>query len=104
MIGKKLRCMATITLAMNMALVTPGGLWADGSKSSKGNDNGGYRTTTPIKHLVVIFQENVSFDHYFATYPAATNPKHETKFTAKDDTPGVNGLSDTLLDQNNNSL
>src|SRR3954463_5381120 len=29
-------------------------------------------TTTPITHLVVIFQENVSFDHYFATYPTAT--------------------------------
>ena len=29
-------------------------------------------TTTPIKHLVVIFQENVSFDHYFGTYPNAT--------------------------------
>ena len=26
------------------------------------------RTKTPIKHLVVIFQENVSFDHYFGTY------------------------------------
>ncbi|MDQ6665428.1 MAG: hypothetical protein M3Z23_13670 [Acidobacteriota bacterium] len=24
-------------------------------------------TATPIKHLVVIFQENVSFDYYFAT-------------------------------------
>lgn len=23
------------------------------------------KTTTPIKHLVVIFQENVSFDHYY---------------------------------------
>ena len=23
------------------------------------------RTATPIKHVVVIFQENVSFDHYF---------------------------------------
>ena len=31
-------------------------------------------TTTPIKHLVVIFQENVSFDHYFATYPKAREP------------------------------
>ncbi len=30
-------------------------------------------TTTPIKHLIVIFQENVSFDHYFATYPKADN-------------------------------
>jgi len=26
-------------------------------------------TATPIHHLVVIFQENVSFDHYFGTYP-----------------------------------
>ena len=31
-------------------------------------------TATPIKHLVVIYQENVSFDHYFATYPQAANP------------------------------
>src|SRR5215470_5301184 len=34
-------------------------------------------TTTPIEHLVVIFQENVSFDHYFATYPVALNPAGE---------------------------
>jgi len=26
-------------------------------------------TATPIKHLVVIFDENISFDHYFGTYP-----------------------------------
>ena len=31
------------------------------------------RTATPIKHLVVIFDENVSFDHYFGTYPFAAN-------------------------------
>ena len=31
-------------------------------------------TATPIKHLVVIFQENVSFDHYFGTYPVAAEP------------------------------
>ena len=30
-------------------------------------------THTPIKHLVIIFQENVSFDHYFGTYPFAAN-------------------------------
>ena len=36
---------------------------------------------TPITHLVVIFQENVSFDHYFATYPNATNPQGEPPFT-----------------------
>ena len=44
-------------------------------------------TATPIKHLVVIFQENVSFDHYFATYPKAANPDGEPAFTAAADTP-----------------
>jgi len=28
-------------------------------------------TKTPIRHVVVIFQENVAFDHYFGTYPNA---------------------------------
>ncbi|EFV13880.1 phospholipase C [Segniliparus rugosus] len=35
-------------------------------------------TATPIKHLVVIFPENISFDHYFATYPHAANIDGET--------------------------
>jgi phospholipase C len=46
----------------------------------------GASTTTPIKHLVVIFQENVSFDHYFGTYPVAANTDG-TKFTADKHTP-----------------
>ena len=33
----------------------------------------GMKRSQRIKHLVVIIQENVSFDHYFATYPHATN-------------------------------
>src|SRR5579875_1422972 len=41
------------------------------------------QTATPIKHLVVIYGENVSFDHYFGTYPNATNPAGEPAFTAK---------------------
>jgi phospholipase C len=43
-------------------------------------------TTTPIKHVVVIFDENVSFDHYFGTYPYAANTDG-TPFTAAADTP-----------------
>ena len=39
------------------------------------------KTTTPIKHLVVLFDENISFDHYFGTYPNATNT-NGTPFTA----------------------
>jgi phospholipase C len=61
-------------------------------------------TATPIKHLVVIFQENVSFDHYFATYPHATNPSGEPKFVAAAGTPAVNGLSGALLTNNPNAL
>jgi phospholipase C len=60
-------------------------------------------TTTPIKHVVVIFQENVSFDHYFATYPFATNPGAEPAFHARPGTPRVNGLNSTLLHFNLNS-
>ena len=60
-------------------------------------------TTTPIKHLVVIFQENVSFDHYFGTYPNAQNPVGEPAFHALSNTPTVNGLSEALLTNNPNS-
>ncbi|TDN62592.1 alkaline phosphatase family protein [Paraburkholderia sp. BL10I2N1] len=60
------------------------------------------RTATPIKHLVVIYGENVSFDHYFATYPHATNPPGEPAFNAMAGTPEVNGLSGALLTQNPN--
>ena len=49
-------------------------------------------TATPIKHLVVIFDENVSFDHYFATYPYAANPAGEPQFHAAHETPHVNNL------------
>jgi phospholipase C len=49
-------------------------------------------TATPIKHLVVIFGENVSFDHYFGTYPTALNKSGETPFTAAAGTPMVNDL------------
>ncbi|MFF2073666.1 alkaline phosphatase family protein [Kitasatospora sp. NPDC058162] len=63
----------------------------------------GPQTATPIKHLVVIFQENVSFDHYFGTYPNAANTADDkVKFTAKPDTPKVDGLSDDLLHKNPN--
>ena len=49
-------------------------------------------TSTPIKHVVVIFGENISFDHYFGTYPFATNPRNEPRFVASPGTPSVNGL------------
>ena len=60
--------------------------------------------TTPIQHVVVIYQENVSFDHYFATYPNALNTTAaEPVFTASPNTPEVNGLNGALLTGNPNS-
>jgi phospholipase C len=58
--------------------------------------------TTPIKHVVVIFDENISFDHYFGTYPHATNPAGEPSFTPLPGTPAVNGLTTSLLTKNPN--
>jgi phospholipase C len=49
------------------------------------------RTATPIKHVVVIFQENVSFDHYFGTYPNAANSDGQS-FHAAPGTPAIDGL------------
>ena len=49
------------------------------------------QTQTPIKHLVVIFDENISFDHYFGTYPKAANTDGTT-FTAAANTPKANTL------------
>jgi phospholipase C len=59
-------------------------------------------SATPIKHLIVIFQENVSFDHYFGSYPRALNPMGEPPFRASPNTPSVNGLNAGLLTHNPN--
>jgi phospholipase C len=61
------------------------------------------RTATPIQHIVVIFQENISFDHYFGTYPTATNPKGEPRFVAAPGTPSINGFTPALLNNNPNA-
>jgi phospholipase C len=68
---------------------------------------GNVPTATPIKHIVIIFNENRSFDHYFGTYPNALNPKGEPPFHPMKNTPTVNGLGNpfvgsALLNQNPN--
>ena len=73
-----------------------------------GKKNGGAvggSTATPIQHVVVIFQENVSFDHYFGTYPFAMNTgaPGEPSFTPDPSTPSVNNLlAAGLITQNPN--
>ena len=103
MIRKNLRWMAALLLSSNLALVAPGTVLA----GQPANNSWGTPTTTPIKHVVVIFQENVSFDHYFATYPIAQNPQGEPSFQPRQGflfpTPTVNGLTPSLLTNNPNS-
>jgi phospholipase C len=56
-----------------------------------------------IRHIVVIFQENVSFDHYFGTYPVAANPPGQPEFHAATGTPRpVNLLGSALATHNPN--
>src|SRR5579864_4321721 len=99
MFPKNARCTVSAAVACGLTLAAAGTAWSANEDSAAR-----LSTTTPIKHVVVIFQENISFDHYFGTYPYATNPVAETPFHAKDDTPRVNNLlSGGLLTSNPNS-
>jgi len=96
---------AATALSMGIALSFPA---AAGAARAAGHPGAG-DTTTPIKHLVVIFQENVSFDHYFGTYPNAANtsgqPFHAAKGTPKVNnlvnTPGAGGTGNLLTNNPN---
>jgi len=106
-----LRWLGAAVMACHLALAGPGTLLADGTHAHNRHDNqengdpNDFPTQTPIKHIVVIFQENVSFDHYFATYPnAEANLDGSVYFMGpKPETPAVNGLTPGLLTHNPNS-
>ena len=66
-LGRGVAGVAAFGLAAALSVPTAGGV----AEAKQAGGSG--TTTTPIKHLVVIFQENVSFDHYFGTYPKAAN-------------------------------
>ena len=90
LIARKLLVSASL-----MALVFPVMIHAEERDDSS--------TKTPIKHVVVVFQENVSFDHYFATYPHAAANKDGSRYFggARSDTPRVNNLVSAGLLTNN---
>ncbi|MGZ4206086.1 MAG: phospholipase C, partial [Actinomycetota bacterium] len=98
---KRMSARATIICAASIAAITLIA-WVIPSSAIAKSDAAG-SAATPIKHLVVIFQENVSFDHYFGTYPNATNTSGQP-FTAAPGTPAVDGLSGTLLTSNPNGV
>jgi phospholipase C len=69
---------------------------ADSSRAAAAHQHHQGSTATPIKHVVVIFDENISFDHYFGTYPFAANLPGEQPFRADRGTPTINGLSNDV--------
>ena len=83
------------------ALATAGGAVPASATSAPGGH--GTHTATPIKHLVVLYDENVSFDHYFATYPKAANTDG-TAFKAAAHTPKVDNLLNAGLLKKNPNL
>jgi phospholipase C len=104
---------AATAVSLSMMFAVGGGLSAfadplhdqgpgQGEGHDQDHDHDGVRTATPIKHLVIIFGENISFDHYFGTYPHAANPQGEPAFHAAPHTPSVNGFTDALLNNNPN--
>lgn len=98
MLEKCLRCLvSTVTLAVLA-------VFPFSARTLAQSNSDGSSTTTPIKHIIVIFDENISFDHYFGTYPYAANLAGEHPFYAQAGTPRVNNLlGGGLLDQNLNS-
>ncbi|HEY3831318.1 MAG TPA: alkaline phosphatase family protein [Acidimicrobiia bacterium] len=97
----------TVAVLAGIAAVAIGAAAVSNITSATGQDTprpqATHTNSTPIKHLVVIFGENVSFDHYFGTYPKATNTSGKA-FHAKANTPKVNGLSTALLTANPNGV
>jgi len=97
MIPKHLRGLAVALMACGLAMIA--------TSSVRAGDSDDFPSTTPIKHIIVIFQENVSFDHYFGTYPhAQPNSDGSVYFDhVKDDTPRANTLDSAgLLTENPN--
>src|ERR1700739_2578894 len=101
---KKLKSAMQKSMAMTLALTTALGPSTLPAFAASKPANNAPSTATPIQHLVVIFQENVSFDHYFATYPNAMTLPGETKFKAKANTPSVTGIGQGLKERNQNSI
>jgi phospholipase C len=76
----------------------------DNDRDDRGVNPNHLKTKTPIKHLVIVFNENRSFDHYFGFYPNAANVKGEPRFEPSENTPTDidNLLTTALLDNNPN--
>jgi phospholipase C len=95
-------CIAACVLSLSAISLAQLPVHAEEASNASWHRDKDDHTSTPIKHLVVIFQENVSFDHYFGTYPYAANAPGEPTFYARPFTPKANGLTASLLNHNPN--
>jgi phospholipase C len=77
-----------VTLAIAVASVLPAAAATQSQTAARSTARG---AATPIEHLVVITGENISFDHYFGTYPEAANTDGQPVHAAPG-TPAVDGL------------
>jgi phospholipase C len=93
--------MLSLLLTLTTALGPGAPLYAGPNDNSKNKDEDneshkkhGFKTVTPIKHVIVIVGENRSFDHLFATYiPKAgesVNNLLSEKIIKTDGSPGSN--------------
>lgn len=98
----RLRLPTSIAARAGLAGVVAAGAIAAGLQFADAGGAGDDATKWPIKHVVVLFQENTSFDHVFGTYPNAANLPGEIPFTPAAGTPSINGLTPTLLTANPN--
>ncbi|HXR70513.1 alkaline phosphatase family protein, partial [Actinocrinis sp.] len=63
----RLRTAVVGAAALGSVIALSGSAFGQASSGHPAANPSWGNTTTPIKHLVVIYQENVSFDHYFGT-------------------------------------
>ncbi len=96
--GARRRVVRWGAMAAAVAFAAAGGTAPATAAPAHPGHGGG--TATPIKHVVVIYDENVSFDHYFGTYPQAANTDG-TPFTAARHTPKADNLLTAGLLKNN---
>jgi hypothetical protein len=94
----------TVTLNTSANVYQSGGTSAGSPLTLLGYGTGTLAPNKAIKHVVVIFPENISFDHYFGTYPNAANTDGQT-FTAISGTPIPNNYvsNPSLLTNNPNA-
>jgi phospholipase C len=76
-------------IVLSMLLATNGGTSAFAAKKAATSPQDALATATPIRHVVIIFGENISFDHYFGTYPNALTISGEPSFVPAQNTPTV---------------